>query len=90
MAGRIAYYLGANGATMTVDTACSSSLVAVDAARRMLMSQNGKQDDDRKLAIVGGVALMIDPMAQVERCRQRLLSVDNHCRTYGTFSCDNV
>ncbi len=84
MAGRIAYYLGANGATMTVDTACSSSLVATDAARRMLLSQNDK--DDRKLAIVGGVALMVDPMAQVERCRQRLLSVDNHCRTFDRWA----
>ncbi|MFI7576083.1 SDR family NAD(P)-dependent oxidoreductase [Micromonospora sp. NPDC049497] len=76
VAGRLAYVLGLAGPALAVDTACSSSLVALHLAVRALRS--GEVD----AAIVGGVNVIVDPLASVAVSRAHMLSPDGRCRTF--------
>ncbi|KTC97829.1 Polyketide synthase module [Legionella erythra] len=75
-AGRLAYFLGAQGPCMAIDTACSSSLVSIHQASRSL--QNG----DCSLAIAGGVNLMLSPKGSIIFCKSHMLSPRNRCSTF--------
>src|SRR5579863_8823218 len=75
-AGRIAYFLGANGPAQVIDTACSSSLVAVHEAVASL--RRGETD----LAIVGGANLMLSPEMSVALSRSGMLSPRGRCHTF--------
>ncbi|GFZ92472.1 polyketide synthase [Okeania sp. KiyG1] len=75
-AGRIAYTLGLQGPALSVETACSSSLVACHLACQSLRNQ------ECKIAIVGGVTLMLTPEVSVIESRSKMNSPDGRCKTF--------
>lgn len=75
-AGRVSYLLGLQGPTMQIDTACSSSLVAIDLACTSLRSGNCR------MAIAGGVSLMLIPEPSIYLSRMRVLSPDGRCKAF--------
>jgi acyl transferase domain-containing protein/NAD(P)-dependent dehydrogenase (short-subunit alcohol dehydrogenase family)/acyl carrier protein len=73
---RISYAFDFTGPSVTLDTACSSSLVALDMACRALL--NG----DSKLAIAGGVNILLRPELTMSICKASMLSPDGHCKSF--------
>ena len=75
-AGRISYLLGLSGPSLAVDTACSSSLVAVHLAAQSLRS------GECRLALAGGVNLILLPAVHVNFCQAGMLAPDGRCKTF--------
>lgn len=75
-AGRIAYLFGFQGPTLAVDTACSSSGVSVHLASQSLRNR------ECKLALAGGVNLILSPEISITSSKARTLSSDGHCKTF--------
>ncbi|MEH6633682.1 MAG: SDR family NAD(P)-dependent oxidoreductase, partial [Halopseudomonas aestusnigri] len=74
---RVSYFLNLNGPSLPVDTMCSSSLTAVHEACAAL------QRGDCKLALAGGVNLVVHPSCFTGLSTARMLSTDGRCRSFG-------
>ncbi|TAL51941.1 MAG: hypothetical protein EPN89_02590, partial [Methylovulum sp.] len=75
-AGRLAYFFGFEGPAISIDTACSSSLVAVQLACESL------RRGDSKIALAGGVSLMLAPDLTTAFAKSGMLAADGHCKTF--------
>lgn len=75
-AGRLAYFFGFNGPAVSIDTACSSSLLAVRQAYESL------RRSDCRLALAGGVNLMLAPDLTIAFSKSGMLAADGRCKTF--------
>jgi acyl transferase domain-containing protein/phospholipid N-methyltransferase/acyl carrier protein len=75
-AGRISYVLGLHGPSLAIDAACSSSLVAVHLACQSLRT------GECRVALAGGVNLVLSPEASIACCQARMLAPDGRCKTF--------
>ena len=75
-AGRLSYVLGLQGPSMSIDTACSSSLVALHLACQSL------RDGECRMALAGGVNLILTPEANVVLSKAKMLAPDGRCKTF--------
>jgi myxalamid-type polyketide synthase MxaE and MxaD len=76
LSGRLAYAFNWHGPNVAVDTACSSSLVAVHLAVQSLRAA------ECRLAIAGGVNVMLTPHFTVAASRMNMLAPDGRCKTF--------
>ncbi|SEL30530.1 type I polyketide synthase [Streptacidiphilus jiangxiensis] len=75
-ANRVSYTFDLRGPSLAVDTACSSSLVAVHQACVSL------RRGECRLALAGGVNLMLSPESTIGLCQAGALSPDGHSYTF--------
>jgi acyl transferase domain-containing protein/NADPH:quinone reductase-like Zn-dependent oxidoreductase len=74
--GRLSYLLGLRGPALTIDTACSSSLAAVHLACQALRA------GDCRMALAGGVNLILSPDLYIALSHARMLAPDGRCKTF--------
>lgn len=76
LANRLSYQFDLRGPSATVDTACSSSLVAVFQACQSLWTRQSR------IALAGGVNVMLDPALNVFYAKAGLSAPDGRCKTF--------
>lgn len=77
VANRVSFYFNFNGPSVALDTMCSSSLTALHIACQAIRS------GDCKMAIAGGVNLIVHPMKYYQLGQSQFLSSDGRCRAFG-------
>ncbi|WP_181950821.1 beta-ketoacyl synthase N-terminal-like domain-containing protein, partial [Sporomusa ovata] len=77
IANRISYFYNFNGPSIALDTMCSSSLTAI------YLACNSICHGDCEMAVAGGVSLSLHPNKYLQLCRNRFLSSDGRCRSFG-------
>ncbi|USD27188.1 SDR family NAD(P)-dependent oxidoreductase [Pseudoalteromonas sp. SCSIO 43201] len=77
-ANRVSYCFDFHGTSLTLDTACSSSLVALDLACKAIL--NG----DSRIALAGGVNLLLRPEMTMSICKASMLSPDGLCKSFSS------
>ena len=75
-AGRLSYMFGFEGPCLALDTACSSSLAAVHIAC------NAVRAGKARLALAGGVNLVLAPEINISLCKIGALAPDGRCKTF--------
>jgi len=76
LAGRVSYVLGLQGPSMVVSTSCSSSLLAAHLAVQSL------RRGECRVALAGGVNLMLAPDLFVLLSKMKALSADGRCHSF--------
>ena len=76
VANRLSYFLDLRGPSSAIDTACSSSLVAVHQACASLRS------GESRVALAGGVNLLLSPAITANFDRAGALSDDGRCKAF--------
>lgn len=76
LANRISFLFNLRGPSAPLDTACSSSLVALHRAIESI--HTGSSD----MGLVGGVQVMLTPIAHISLSSAGMLSVDGKCKTF--------
>ncbi len=76
LVNRISYFFNFHGPSEAVDTACSSSLVAIHRAVQALRQQ------ECKIAVAGGVSIILNPDTYVITSQLGALSPDGRCKTF--------
>src|SRR5271166_2904560 len=74
--GRLSYVLGLQGPSISVDTGCSSSLVTVHLACQ------GLRNGECRLALAGGVNVILSPEIFSALSHARMLAADGACKTF--------
>ncbi len=74
---RVSYFFDLQGPSVAVDTACSSSLTAIHLACESL------RRGECRLALAGGVNLILHPLHYLRMCAMNMLSRGPRCRSFG-------
>ncbi|MCX7920842.1 MAG: SDR family NAD(P)-dependent oxidoreductase [Clostridia bacterium] len=77
VANRVSYVLNLHGPSLTVDTACSSSLTAIHLACESI------RRDECKVALAGGINLILHPMHYIRLSGMNMLSKDDKLKSFG-------
>ncbi|MBF0548409.1 MAG: SDR family NAD(P)-dependent oxidoreductase [Candidatus Riflebacteria bacterium] len=75
-ANRISYLFDFRGPSFVVDTACSSSLITIHLACQSL------RNNESKIAIAGGVNVVLNPEVTMSLCKASMLSSDGYCKAF--------
>ncbi|MEN7551134.1 amino acid adenylation domain-containing protein, partial [Rapidithrix thailandica] len=76
VANRISFMLDLRGPSVVIDTACSSSLVAVHEALEAIRCGHCK------VALAGGVNVMLSPFGHIALSKNEMLSPDGSCKAF--------
>ncbi len=76
LANRLSYFFDLRGPSLTIDTACSSSLGAVHLACQSL------RGGECRLALAGGVNLILSPEISVSFAKAGGLAADGRCKAF--------
>jgi acyl transferase domain-containing protein/SAM-dependent methyltransferase len=74
---RVSYFFDFQGPSMALDTACSSSLTAVHLACESI------RRCECRMAVAGGVHLVLHPVHYQRLCRLNFLSPSDKCKAFG-------
>ncbi|AIQ12933.1 SDR family NAD(P)-dependent oxidoreductase [Paenibacillus durus] len=77
IANRVSYFFNFQGPSLALDTACSSSLTAIHLACESLRRK------ECKLAIAGGVNLILHPVHIARLCYWNMVTADDKCKSFG-------